>query len=86
MSTKSLSVEELTELKTRIEKGKNRLAELQGQKTSQMETLKEEFGCSSLAAAEKKITELEKELETLEVRIEDKSAELQEQYPSLFEV
>ena len=79
-----MTTEQLLALKDKIERGKTKLSELKGQKTQQLETLLEEWDCKSVEEAETKLTKLEKELETLEIEIEEDVAELKENYPDLF--
>ena len=77
--------QDLLKIKEKIEKSKTRLSELKGQKTSMMETLEQEFGCKTLEAAEKKVSTISSQIDTLKEDIAEKTAELQEQYPMLFE-
>ena len=79
-----MTIEQLLALKDKIERGKTKLSELKGQKTQQLETLLEEWDCRSVEEAETKLTKLEKELETLEIEIEEDVVELKEKYPDLF--
>jgi len=79
-----MTTEQLLALKDKIERGKTKLSELKGQKTQQLETLLEEWDCKSVEEAETKLTKLEKELETLEIEIEEDVVELKEKYPDLF--
>ncbi len=82
--TTQITPEELLEIKSKIDKTKNRLAELKGQKESQMEILKTEFNCSTLKQAEVKKSEMESAITDLKIKIEDASEKLQNDYPLLF--
>lgn len=80
-----MDIKEIQEMKAKIDKGKTRLAELQGQKSQAMKQLKENHGVDSVAAAEKLLTNYNKELEKMEQEIEDMKTTLKEEFPQLFE-
>lgn len=58
-----LGEQELLDLKKDIEEGKENLSKLQGKKEQMLETMAKEYGVKSIAAAEKRIKELEKKIE-----------------------
>lgn len=79
-----MELNELIELKEKIEKGKTKLAELKGQRDTYLSQLKKEFGCESIEDAEKKNKELENSIQKLKEHLEEKENELREKYPNLF--
>jgi len=72
---------ELLDLKKEVEEAKNELAELRGQRTALNRQLKEQYGCSSLAEAEKKLKKMEEQISDLNTKIEEGLAEIDEKYP-----
>jgi len=71
---------DLLKLKQEIDQAKSSVSELKGQQTALLKQLKEEWGCSSIEEAEKKIKKMQKEIETLDASIETGLEELEEQY------
>ena len=57
------------------------LRELRGQRTALTRQLKEQYGCSSLQAAEKKLEEMKDQIDDLNSKIEEGLAEIDEKYP-----
>ena len=78
--TKQLTEQDLLNLKGEIDEAKTKVSELNGQKTALMNQLKTDFGCKTPKEAEKKLTDLKKEITTLENEIEEGTKELSEKY------
>lgn len=76
-----MTEKKLLELKKEIEEAKNVVAELKGQRTALMTQLKEEWGCTTIEAADKKVKDLEKQIKDLTTNIETGLEELERQYP-----
>jgi len=74
---------QLIALKKKIENGKEELANLKGQKQYLMNTLKEEFDCTSLESAETLLRRKKEELKELETQINEELEELEESYGEL---
>ena len=72
----ALSEKELLELKQQIQDSKESLSEKRGEEKSLMKRLKDEWGCSTLQAAKKKINKLKAEAEALDKEIEEKTTAL----------
>jgi prefoldin subunit 5 len=72
--------QDLLKLKREIDEAKDSVNQLKGQQTALLKQLKDEFGCSSLEEAEKKIAKMKKELELLTESIENGLEELEEKY------
>jgi hypothetical protein len=81
----SMTTEELLRLKEKIQKGKTRLAELQGQKQQLMKTLATDYKCKTLEEATELVKEQDKKIRKMEERIEEGTLTLKETYPILFE-
>jgi len=81
----SMTTEELLRLKEKIQKGKTRLAELQGQKQQLMKTLATDYKCKTLEEATELVKEQDKKIRKMEERIEEGTFTLKETYPILFE-
>jgi len=79
-----MDYQELLQIKERVEKGKQKLSELKGAKTNQMEMLKKEFNCNTLEEANTLKKKYEKELEVIDKKIEVSVEQLQDTYPDLF--
>ena len=71
-----MTEKELLELKEEIEGAKEKSSELKGEKQSLMKRLKEEWDCKSVKDAEKLISEMEKEIETTSLEINNGLEEL----------
>ena len=80
-----ITVEELTELKNKIEKGKAKLSELNGEVKTHLENLKKDYDVKSIDEAKKKVEKMDKEIEELIEEIEGKETEIKEEFPQLFE-
>lgn len=71
--------DDLIALKNKIEKSKTVVAELTGQQKSQMNQLKETFGCTTIEAAEEKLETMKKSISKLDTQIETGLEKLEEQ-------
>jgi hypothetical protein len=81
----TMTAEQLLRLKEKIEKGKTRLAELQGQKQQLMKSLAADYRCKTLEEASELVKEQDKKIRKMEERIEEETLTLKETYPILFE-
>lgn len=70
----------LIEIKEQIETGKAKIAEYTGQKKYLMDELKNTWGCTTIPAAEKKLTDIGHEIEKLTKSMEENLAELERKY------
>jgi len=77
-----MTEKELLDLKRRIEQAENEAAQLEGQRTVLLEQLKE-HGVDSVKAGEKRIAEMEDELETLETDLRRATQAVEEKYNAL---
>lgn len=75
-----MTEKELLELKEEIEEAKEKSSELKGEKQALMKRLKEEWDCKSVKDAEKLISEMEKEIETTSLEINNGLEELDEYF------
>lgn len=75
-----MTEKELLGLKQQIDDAKRVLSELKGEQTAILKQLKEEFGCSSIEEAENKHSKMMKEIEKLDLQIENGMSELEEKY------
>ena len=57
-----MTEQELLDLKQEIEQAKENLSKLEGRKEAKMDQLKADYGIKTIAAAQKKIKQLEKEI------------------------
>lgn len=76
-----MTEKDLLNLKKEVDEAKNELAELRGQRTALNRQLKEQYGCATLQAAEKKLKEMEGQMDDLNSKIEEGLEELDEKYP-----
>ena len=74
------SEEKLLQKKKEIEEAKTELSELKGQEKALMLQLKNDWSCSTLEAANKKVDKLDKVLNSLEEEINELTEELEESY------
>ena len=72
--------QELLDLKDKVETAKTTVSELTGQRTALMKQLKDDWGCKTLAEAEAKLKEMEKNISILDKKIERGTAELEKLY------
>lgn len=75
-----MNAQELLKLKERVDEAKQTVAELKGQQTALLKQLKDEWKCSSIEAADRKIKEMKEEIEAMEESIETGLEELEERY------
>ena len=75
-----LDEQQLLDLKKQIEQAKTQVAELQGSRKHLMKELKDDWGCTTIEEAEKKLKKLQKELEQLQNKIKEQTEELIEKY------
>lgn len=71
---------QLLKLKKQVEEAKTEVSELKGHQSALLKQLKEEWGCSDITTAEKKLKSLQKEIEEVNQSIEEGIAELEEKY------
>ena len=73
-----LSEEEYLQLKKKIKAKEQEIDRIKGKEESLMDQLRKDFGCKTLAAAKKKLKQLEKQAE-------EQEQEFQKQYDELVE-
>lgn len=66
--------------KNNIQKAKDELSEAKGQKKALLSTLNKDFGLNNLMEAEEAVSKLNKEINVLSERLEEKYNELKEKY------
>jgi len=71
---------ELLAKKKEIENAKNELAGLKGEEKSLLVQLKDDWNCTTLSEAKKKIKDFQAEVEALSLKIESATEKLQEKY------
>jgi uncharacterized membrane-anchored protein YhcB (DUF1043 family) len=71
---------ELQRLKENIDNAKSNLSKLEGREEELLNQLKKDFGVTSVAEADKKIKEMQKEYDKIEKHIEDEYKKLKDQY------
>jgi len=75
-----MTEKQLLDLKKEIDQSKTKLSELKGKKEALMDTLEKTYGCKSIKAAEKKLTQLKEKVESLEEEKQEGIKELEEHY------
>lgn len=75
--------DDLLNLKAKIDNAKTEVSELKGQKNALMKQLNDDWGCTTIAQAEKKLEGFKTNIEKLEDQIEKGTKELEEKYDSL---
>ena len=75
-----LTVQELIELKERVEAARTKRAQCEGRLSAAMKALDEGFGCKTVAVAQKKLATMREEEATLETEIESDMAKLREDF------
>ena len=75
-----MNEQDLFKLKERIDDAKSKVSELEGSKKQLMKELKEQWNCTSVEAAEKKVKTMEKEISGLTINIDKGTEELEEKY------
>lgn len=71
---------ELLQLKEEIDEAKELQSKLEGQREALLQQLKEEYGCSTIKQAEKLLTKMEKDIETMSDEIQDGLDLLEKEY------
>jgi len=74
------NTEKLLQLKQDIDEAKLKAAGLEGQLKGHMKDLKDNWKCTTIAQAEKKVKDLEKEVLELSDKVDKGMAELEERY------
>jgi len=77
---KEITEQDLLDLKKKIEESKTKSAELTGSQKHLMKDLKEDWNCDNVNQADKKIIEMDSEIEKLEKSIEKGIEELKTKY------
>ena len=72
--------QDLLDLKEKIDLSKDEINRLNGQKDLLMQQLKKDWKCNTLVQAQKKIKEMETELDTLETAIDTGVTKLKKEY------
>ena len=74
------TTDKLLNLKKEIDRAKTQVTALNTKKELQMKDLKDNWKCTTLAQAEKKVKELEKEIKELTTQIREGTAAIEEKY------
>jgi len=77
-----MNTQQLLNLKKEIDEARQTATELTGRQKQLMETLEKDWGCDSVAQAEKKAEKMDKEIEQLNQKIKEGVNELEEKYLS----
>lgn len=75
-----MNEQQLLNLKHQVEEAKDKAAELKGQQKSLMARLDKDWGCKTVAQAEKKAKEIQTEIDQLNDQINKGVEELEEKY------
>jgi len=75
-----MTEQQLLNLKKEIEGAKVQLNQLEGQEKALMNQLQKDWGCKTIAEAEKKLKAIQKEIDTLNEKINCGINELEEKY------
>ena len=75
-----MTEQDLLNLKKEINDAKAEVAGLNGQLTALMKQLKDDWGCTTLDQADKKIAQMEEEITKVQKQLQEGIAELQEKY------
>lgn len=73
-----LTEQDLLDLKQEIDESKNEVTRLEGRKQHLMEQLSKDWGCKTIAEADKKIKQLGKDIEDLNQKIKTGFDELEQ--------
>jgi methyl-accepting chemotaxis protein len=76
----SLNRDELLELKEKIEEAQTKVTELNGHHSALMKQLSDDWDCSTVEEAEKKLKQIKKQIEKLDESIEEGTKEIEEKY------
>lgn len=72
--------ERLLQLKEELEELKSEVSRLEGKQQTILENLKEQFGCSSIADAEKLLSTMDEEIQQLQEKIDKQLEKIEEKY------
>jgi hypothetical protein len=75
-----MTEKELLELKEDVSEAKIKVSELTGQEKALTNQLKTDWGCKTIAEAEKKLKEMDDEIASIDKKIEVGVKELEEKY------
>jgi predicted nuclease with TOPRIM domain len=75
-----MTEKQLLDLKKDVEEAKTKVSELTGQQTALVNQLKTDWACKTIAEAEKKLKEMETEIDFISKKIENSVQELEEKY------
>ncbi len=75
-----MNKQDLLELKEEIDSAKEKTAELTGRQKELMKELKDDWECDTIPQAEKKIEEMETEVEQINEKIKKGVEELEKEY------
>ena len=70
----------LLDLKTDIDSAKTTVAELTGQRQALLKQLKDDWDCSSIDQAEKKMEKIKKEIAAIDAQIKQGTADLEKEF------
>lgn len=82
----AVSIDELHEIKDKLDKLTKKKASLEGQLQSELKRLEEEFGVKNLTEARKKLKELKAKLEEMEEEVETAYQKFVKKYQHLLEI
>ena len=72
--------QDLLDLKEKIDQAKEKSAELKGQLKGLTKELSDDWGCTTIEQAERKVTKMESDIEKLNTQINEGVEELEEKY------
>jgi len=75
-----MTEQQLLDLKDKVEDAKSNVSELKGQLTALMKQLNDDWQCKSIKEAETKLSGMEKNIKTLELKIQEATEELEDKY------
>lgn len=73
-----MTEKDLLKLKEKIEKAKTQMSETKGIEKTLMKRLKDEYNCKDLSEAKIKLKSIEKEIDTLTIKIQNEIETLEE--------
>ncbi len=75
-----MNEQQLLELKEEINEAKTEVAELKGQKKSLLTQLKENWECTTIEVAQKKVKKMQSSIEDLQTQIDQETIELEKHF------
>ena len=81
----SIDVKRYEELKSDVEEAQQKVQRAKGSIDELMKRLKQEFGCNTVAEAEKKLVQLKKQSDTLEAEFDKKMKKFEADYADKLE-